>query len=177
MRLRAPTTLLLVLAAGLAGGCGADDEGEPLPQHTASDLLAQLQSIQDRFDFPGGQACADITGGSDPNTSKVAQLIDSLPDDVDPDLRDAVRQSFDRLFELVDQECSEQPTQTDTETDTTETEAPPDTETDTTDTETTETDTTDTTTTDTLPPSDTDQTVPTDDGGSGGGATGPEGDE
>ncbi len=168
MRPRTLTTLLLALAAGLAVGCGADEEGAPLPRQSASELLGQLQSIQDRFDFPGGQACGDITGGSDPNTTKVGRLIDSLPDDVDPDLRDAVQQSFDRLFALVEQECSEEPAQTDTETDTTETEPPPDTETETTDTE--QTETTDTEQT------DTEQTETTDTDGSGGGAA-PEGGE
>jgi hypothetical protein len=186
VRLRTLTTLLLTLAAALAAGCGADDEGAPLPRQTASQLLAQLQSIEDRFEFPGGQACADITGGADPNTTPVRQLIESLPADVDADLRDAVQQSFDRLFELVEQECSEQPPETDTETETTPTETQP-TETETTP---TETEPTDTIPTETLPT----ETVPTDElppgqggdppgqggenpGQGDGGAGGPEGDE
>ena len=153
MRPRTLTTVLLALAAGLVAGCGADEEGKELPRQTASQLLGQLQSIEDRFEFPGGQACADITGGDDPNVPQVENLIASLPDDVDPDLRDAVEQSFARLFELVDQECGDEPPETDTETDTTETETTP-TETETTP---TETEPTETIPTETLPT----ETVPT----------------
>jgi hypothetical protein len=172
VRLRTLTTLLLLAATGLAAGCGADNEGKPLPRQTGSDLLAQLQSIQDRFDFPGGQACGDITDGTDPNTTTVSNLIDSLPDDVDPDLRDAVQESFDRLFELVQQECDQGSTQTDTETTPTDTTPTDTTPTDTTPTDTTPTDTTptDTTPTDTVPPTDTTPTTPPDNGG---GAQGP----
>jgi hypothetical protein len=152
VRLRTLTTLLLALAAALAAGCGADEEGKELPRQTASQLLAQLQSIQDRFEFPGGEACADITGGDDPNITRVQDLIASLPDDVDADLRDAVEQSFDRLFQLVDQECGEVQPETDTETEPTETETTPtETETETTETEPTETIPTETLPTETVP--------------------------
>jgi hypothetical protein len=172
VRPRTLTTLLLALAAGLVAGCGADEEGKELPRQTASQLLGQLQSIQDRFEFPGGQACADITGGDDPNVPQVENLIASLPDDVDPDLRDAVEQSFARLFELVDQECGDEPPETDTETEPTETETTP-TETETTPTETEPTDTipTETLPTETVPP-ETEPTVPDDDDGGDDGGTG-----
>ncbi len=167
MRLRKQTALLLALVAGLAAGCGADEEGKPIPAATATDLNGQLNSIQGRLDVPG--ACGDITGGDDPNTTVVQRQIDSLPDDVDADVRDALQQSFDHLFDLVDQECAqEQPT---TETDTTETEPPPDTETtettDTTETAPPDTLPTDTIPTETLPPTDTEPVPPTDDGGFG----------
>jgi hypothetical protein len=174
VRLRTLTALLLALAAGLAAGCGADEEGKELPRQTASQLLAQLESIQERFDFPGGEACADITGGDDPNITQVQNLIDSLPDDVDADLRDAVEQSFDRLFELVDQECGEAQPETDTETETTETETTPtETETEPTETEPTDTIPTETLPTETVPP-ETEPTVPDDDDGGDGGTGSPE---
>jgi hypothetical protein len=176
VRLRTLTTLLLALAAGLVAGCGADEEGEELPRQTASALLGQLQSIQDRFEFPEGQACGDITGGDDPNTTQVQNLIDSLPNDVDADLRSAVEQSFDRLFELIEQECGDEPPQTDTETDTTETEQPTETETTPTETTPTETIPTETLPTETVPPPETEPTIP-DEGDGGDGGTGSPEDE
>lgn len=105
MRPRATTTLILALAAGLAAGCGGDDEsGEPIPADQAAALQRQLESIENRFQF-GGAACADITGNSEPNTTEVRSVIDSLPQDVDPDVRDSLEQSFERLFELVQEQC------------------------------------------------------------------------
>jgi hypothetical protein len=155
VRLRTTITLVLALAAGLAAGCGSDEEGKQLPPQAAADLQRQLNSIQARFDVPGGAACRDVTDGDDPNTTQVDRIVDSLPDDVDPDLRNAVRDSFDHLFELVEQACQREQEQTETET----TETEPTTPT----TETTETEpTTPTTdTTDTAPPdTGTDQGVP-----------------
>ena len=175
MTLRAYTALLLALAAGLAVGCGADEEGKPIPGELAGRLQAQLNSIQGRFEFPGGAACGDIAGGGDPNTTQVRNLIDSLPDDVDPDVRDALEQSFDRLFELVEQDCAEEPAQTETET--TETETTP-TETIPTETVPTETVPTETVPTETVPT----ETVPPDqpsdgDNGDGGAGFGSKGGE
>jgi hypothetical protein len=112
MRLRTTTTIALAL---VVAGCGGDEEqsGEPIPAESAAALERQLDSIQARFDAGGG-ACADITGNADPNTTAVENAIASLPEDVDPDVRDSLEQSFDRLFELVDQQC-EAEAETDTE--------------------------------------------------------------
>ncbi|MGH2804871.1 MAG: hypothetical protein ACRDL4_17795, partial [Thermoleophilaceae bacterium] len=79
MRARAATVALLVLVVGCGG---AEEEGAPIPAESAAALQSQLDSIQNRFDFPEGAACADITGGEDPNTTAVQNTIDSLPDDV-----------------------------------------------------------------------------------------------
>jgi hypothetical protein len=165
--LRFNTALLLALVAGLGVGCGSDEEGKPIPRELAAQLEAQLNSIQDRFEFPDGAACGDITGGDDPNTTQVRNLIDSLPDDVDADVRDALEQSFDRLFELVEQDCGEEPAQTETEpteTETTPTETVP-TETVPTETVPTETIPTETLPTETVPPEE-----PSDGGDGDGGA-------
>jgi outer membrane biosynthesis protein TonB len=139
VRPRATITLILTLAAGLAAGCGSDDEqdGAPIPAESAAALDRQLDSIQARFEF-GGDACADIAGNADPNTTAVQSVIDSLPQDVDPDLRDALQESFDRLFQLTEEQCDEekgqetetQPepapeTETETETETEPTETVP----------------------------------------------------
>jgi hypothetical protein len=106
VRPRATTTLILALACGLAAGCGGDEDegGEPIPADQAAALQRQLESIENRFQL-GGDACADITGNTDPNTTAVRSVIDSLPQNVDPDVRDALDQSFERLFELVQEQC------------------------------------------------------------------------
>jgi hypothetical protein len=146
----------VAIATGLTG-CGSDKEGKQLPASSVAQLQGQLNSIESRLDVPDGAACADITGGSDPNTTVVQRVIDQLPNDTDSDLRNAVQDSFDHLFDLVEQECRstrEQKTETTTtptettETTTTSTET---TETKTTPTETTETNTTSTTQTGTTP--------------------------
>jgi hypothetical protein len=138
--------VLLALAAGLAvAGCGGDDEGAPIPRATATALNAELDGVQARLDQGSAGACEDILAGPrDPNMDRVQQLIDSLPDDVDADVRSALEESFDRLWDLVQQDCDdkaqqeesqqqepepEQPTETQTETETettpTETETEP----------------------------------------------------
>jgi hypothetical protein len=106
VRPRSTTTLILALAAGVAAGCGSDDEqgGEPIPAEQAAALERQLESIENRFQAGGG-ACADITGNADPNTTAVASVVDSLPEGVDPDLRSSLQQSFERLFDLVEEQC------------------------------------------------------------------------
>jgi hypothetical protein len=129
VRPRATTILILALAAGLAAGCGGDDEGgEPIPPDQAAALQRQLESIENRFQVGGG-ACADITGNSEPNTTEVRSVIDSLPQDVDSDVRDSLEQSFQRLFELVQEQCDTEKGQEEeppsVETETTETVPPP----------------------------------------------------
>ena len=140
------TIRLIALGACLvAAGCGADEEGAGIPAESAAALEGQLDSIQSRFNSPDGVACADIAAGDDPNTTVVQQNLDALPDDVDADVRNALAQSFDRLFELVEEQCQvtepdpvepepapvePEPTPTETETETNTTpEPPPDTNT------------------------------------------------
>lgn len=144
-------TALLVLLGGClaAAGCGSDEEGAPIPAESAAVLQNQLNSVEGRVNGSIG-ACDDVTEPGDPNTTPVQDAIDGLPGDVDQDVRDALQQGFDRLFELVEERCAERQEQTDTET-TPETTPETDTE--------TETDTTDTT--DTFP-TETEPTTPTD---------------
>jgi hypothetical protein len=138
--------LAACLAALVAGGCGSDDEqepqGKPIPAAQAQALQDQLDSIQGRYDFGGG-ACGDISGGADPNTKAVDQILASIPNSVAADVRSALDDSFDRLFQLTDEQCDEKkgqntdttpstPTETETvETTTTETETVPTTPTET----------------------------------------------
>jgi hypothetical protein len=116
------TTGFLALAACVAAvGCGGDDEGEPIPANIGGQLQTRLDEIERRFDFGGG-ACADIEDDSRP---AVEQLVASVPDDVDADVREALRDSFDRLFELSAEQCEEEQTETQPEPEPTETEPPP----------------------------------------------------
>jgi hypothetical protein len=104
VKLHTTTALLLALATGSLVGCGSEDEGSPIPADAASSLQSQLDSIEARFGVGGG-ACTDITGGADPNEPAVQSVIDSLPQDVDPDVRQALQDGFDRLFTLTDEQC------------------------------------------------------------------------
>jgi hypothetical protein len=160
---RQTTLLPLALAAALAAGCGSDDEkGKGIPPAAAQRLQAQLDSISNRFQTGGG-ACGDITGGADPNTRAVDQVLASLPRDTDPDVRDALQQSFERLFELTDEQCDTEGPETQTE----EEEAPPP-ETDT-QTETVPVEPEQTETEEEPPPEDTvpEEEVPPEEGGDG----------
>src|SRR4051812_38282020 len=127
-------------AALLASGCGSDNEGKDLPPSSVSDLEASLASIQRRFELGGG-ACQDITQGDDTDVKAVQNKIDALPSDVDKDVKDALQESFDNLFDLVERECKQTET-TPTETTPTETTPPETTPPETTPTETTPTETT-----------------------------------
>jgi hypothetical protein len=163
-------SLLLALGASLAAaGCGADDDGgKRIPAEQAQQLEAQLGIVEDRLGNGSPGACRDVLAAEDANDHAVNQILSTLPDDVDPDVRDALEQSFDNLWSLVDSRCqelqNEQPAQT-------ETTPAPEPEPETTTTEPTET-------TDTTPPTDTvppdEQEIPPDGDGENGGAI-PEG--
>jgi hypothetical protein len=154
------TTLLALLAACLVGaGCGSDDEGEPIPQDSAAVLQDQLDEIQRRIDNGSVGACDDVLSGPrGPNVDAVNQAIAQLPDDVSKDVRSGLEDGFDRLFQLVEERCTElrdeaesrQPTETEAAPEP----APPETDTETqTETAPPETDTE--TQTETTPPTDT----------------------
>jgi outer membrane biosynthesis protein TonB len=133
--IRLPHISLALALVALVAGCGSDKEGKPIPADQAAALQKQLDSIENRFDFGDG-ACADIEDKSIP---AVRQELDSIPSSVGSDVRDALRRSFDRLFELTASQCDEQKGQETTPTETTPTETTP---TETTPTETTPTETT-----------------------------------
>jgi hypothetical protein len=104
VKLRTTITLLLALAAGLAGGCGSDEEkGSPIPEQAVVDLDSRLDEVERRMAAAGG-ACGDITNDTAP---AVNGIIESLPQDVDPDVRQALQDGFDRLFTLSGEQCDE----------------------------------------------------------------------
>jgi len=160
--------LLLAVGACLAAaGCGSDDEGgKPIPAAQAAQLQNQLDIVERRLDNGTEGACKDILNAQDANDDAVTNILNTLPNGVDPDVRDALEESFDNLWNLVESQCNDlkpdEPTQTETtppETTPTET-TPPETETTPPATETT-------------PPAT--ETTPPDGNGNSGGAIPPEG--
>ena len=159
---------LAFLAAALvlclvAAGCGGDEEGKPLPSAQVQLLDGRLDETQRRLDDGSAGACRDILNDTRP---EVGKIIDSLPNDVDADVRDALVESFDNLWSLVEDRCqeAEQKEQSQQEPE------PEPTQTETTQTETTETET-ETTPTETTPPA-TEELPPQGDGNNGGGLPG-----
>ena len=155
-------SILLALGACLAtAACGSDDEkGSPIPAEQATALLGRLDEAENRLANGSEGACKDILEDTMP---EVGKIIDSLPSSVDADVRDALEESFDNLWSLVDSECqelkSDEPAQTTpTESETTETIEIP--------TETTETTPPETET----EPAPEDETIPQDGDGDSGGA-------
>ena len=165
-------SLLLALGACLAAaGCGADDEGgKQLSAATAAALKAQLDKVQERLDNGTEGACKDILEGPrGPNRDAVQQLLDELPGDVDPDVRDALEQSFDSLWSLVESKCEELKPDEPAET------TPTEPETTTTDTQTQPTTPTTPTTPETEPTTPEEAPQPDDGDGDNGGAVPPDG--
>jgi hypothetical protein len=167
MRARIPPVLLLLALALAVAGCGGDDEGKPIPSASATALNAELEGVQARLDNGTAGACKDILEGPrGPNRERVQQIIDSMPDDVDADVRSALEGSFDNLWDLVQQECDDKAQEEESQQQ--QEEEPEPTPTEPTPTETTETETTPTETT---PPA-TEELPPEGDGENGGGVPG-----
>ena len=106
----------LALGGALLGACGSDEEeqGRPIPASQASALDRELDAVQRRLEVGGG-ACRDIENRSRPD---VQGILDRIPQDVDPEVRDALERSFERLFELSATQCDEEKGQDTTPTET-----------------------------------------------------------
>jgi len=113
-----PIAFAAVLLTPACGG--EEDKGDPIPADRAAALQRQLDSIEGRVKFGGG-ACKDIREGPDNNLDAVNGILDGLPQNVDPEVRKALRDSFSQLFELTDSQCDEEKGQDTTPTET----APP----------------------------------------------------
>jgi hypothetical protein len=101
-------SLLLVLGACLAAaGCGGDDEGAPIPADQAAQLQSQLDIVEARLDNGSVGACQDIFQAEDANQTAVTNILNTLPEEVDPEVRDALEQSFENLWSLVERRCEE----------------------------------------------------------------------
>ena len=116
--MRAHLTALLG-AAVLVAGCGSDDEpeGKGIPAESAATLQQRLEEIQRRFDdatdsTPNVGACNDIERDS---VRVIRSTVASLPNDVDPDVRDTLEAGIERLRELVRDGCADvEPAETET---------------------------------------------------------------
>jgi hypothetical protein len=125
-------SILLALCACLAtAGCGSDDEkGDPIPAQQAAELQNRLDETEARLANGSVGACKDILDDTMP---EVTRILSGLPRAVDADVRSALEDSFDNLWNLVDSECQDlkpdEPTQTETDTapETTPTETQPET--------------------------------------------------
>lgn len=111
---------LTAAAVALPVGCGGSDEpeGRGLPRDTVSELERRLDEIDRRYSdaVENGNvgACDDIQNDSIPAAN---ELVGSLPDDVDPEVRQAVEDSFANLEELAQSDCSNvEPAETEPET-------------------------------------------------------------
>ena len=105
-------------AAALLAGCGGDDEpeGKGLPADAVAAIEQRLDEIQRRFDDATQNdnvgACNDIDSDS---FRAIAQTVSGLPSDVDPDVRDALESSLERLQRLTEEGCAGvEPTETET---------------------------------------------------------------
>jgi hypothetical protein len=164
-------SLLLALGACVAAaGCGSDDEGgKGIPAAQANQLRNQLDIVQARLDNGSEGACKDILSAQDANDDAVTEILNSLPNGVDPDVRNALEESFDNLWSLVESKCNDLKPDEPTETQTT----PPE---ETTTEETTPPETTETTPppTETTTPPET-EPLPDEGDGNNGGAIPPDG--
>ena len=165
--------VLVTLAAVAVAGCGGDEEGKGIPAATADQLSAQLVDVENRINQGSPGACRDVleapeSRGAD--KQQVQALIDEMPDDVDSDVKSALQESFDHLWDLVEQDCEDKEDKQQTNTTPTETQeetTPTETHEETTPAE-TETETTPTTT---VPPSQ--EELPGGEGNGNGGGAGP----
>jgi len=109
-----PLTALAVCASLALGACGSSEEepeGEPLPRAAAAELQKRLDEVERRFndgvDNSNVGACDDIQNDSFAARDGIDQILAGLPDDVDPELRRAVKDSFENLRTLTEDGCSE----------------------------------------------------------------------
>ena len=114
--------LAACVALFLATGCGSSDdepEGEPIPADIAAAIEKRLDEVQRRYndgvEDGNAGACQDI---EDDSYTAIDASVDGLPQDVDPDVREALEASLARLKELTSEGCAdvkEEPVETETQ--------------------------------------------------------------
>lgn len=129
---RGYATLACTLGLGLVSGCGggSDEEFDPIPARSVEAILTQLDQVEERCD-------AGQTGSAQFQVREIEDKVDALPEGIDPDVREALRDGVERLGQLVEADCAEdEPEETDTQPTDTQTETEPETDTQPTETET-----------------------------------------
>ena len=113
--------LAVCAALLLSSGCGSSDEpeGEPLPADTVALIEKRLDEVQRRYDAGvedgNAGACQDIENDS---YRAIDAAVEDLPQEVDPDVREALEASLARLKELTSEGCAdvkEEPVETETQ--------------------------------------------------------------
>lgn len=84
-------------------GCGSDEEGKPIPRSSVDRFNTRLDEISSRFEAGGG-ACNDL----EKSRRDVDNELERLPEDVDQDVRQALEESFDHLFERAIADCDDE---------------------------------------------------------------------
>lgn len=97
MRLRRPVLAVLTCAAVALAGCGSSGllEGD-----SASELQQSLGSVRTAIDDGRCSAARSAARAG-------SERVDELPDSVDGELRDRLRQGFDELAQRVESDCEE----------------------------------------------------------------------
>lgn len=104
---RRAALFVLAVTASAAGvlGCGSDEETVLIPQQDATYLVGQLEEVNRRV---SSGACEDVTRGT---LVRLEKRVEALPENLDPNVRDALGESIDELSGMVETNC-EEPTET-----------------------------------------------------------------
>ena len=98
---------IVTLAVVALGGCGG--EPRPIPRGQADGLLADLEEAKRRVD---AGACGDVEKGT---FVRLDRRVERLPDDIDSDVEQALRDGVGHLKDVAEEECqSNRPAQTTT---------------------------------------------------------------
>jgi hypothetical protein len=110
---RTTTALAVACLALLGAGCGGEEEGDPIPADQREQILSRLDEAERRLDDGSEGACRDILSDTEP---EVDNVVASLPENVDADVRQRLEEGLQNLWDLVTAECEQLESQeTDTE--------------------------------------------------------------
>jgi hypothetical protein len=118
---RTITAAALSCLALIGAGCGGDEEGDPIPAAQREQILSRLDEAERRLDDGSEGACVDILNDTEP---EVDNVVASLPENVDADMRQRLEEGLRNLWDLVTAECEQLEGQ-ETDTETTPEPAPP----------------------------------------------------